>query len=64
MMLQITNYEFLCCKYPKASYIGSDFGGGISEHESDQLGFAIKPVYFDDEQGRHYFDAMPFEVLP
>ena len=60
-MLQITNYEFLCRAYPNASYIGSDLGGGISGQESDALKFAVKPVYFDDDQGRHYFDALPFE---
>ena len=63
-MLQITNYEFLCRAYPKAAFIGSDLGGGISGQESDALGFAVKPVYFDDDQGRHYFDALPFEVAP
>ena len=61
-MLQITNYKFMCRAYPKAFYIGSDLGGGISEQESEALEFAVKPVYFDDDRGRHYFDALPFEV--
>jgi hypothetical protein len=59
-MMQITNYKFLCDRYPNAAYIGSDFGGGIDGNESDALSFAVKPVYFDDEAGRHYFDALPF----
>lgn len=63
-MLKVTDYEFMRRAYPKAAYIGSDYGGGIGEDESDALGFAIKPVYFDDNEGRHYFDALPFEVQP
>ena len=59
-MLKIKDYAALCALYPEASFIASDFGGGISLDDDDTLRFSVKPVYFEDDEGRHYFDALPF----
>ena len=58
-MLKVKNYDFIRRTYPEAAFIVSDFGGGIGEAEDDALRFAVKPVYFEDEHGRHYFDLLP-----
>lgn len=58
-MLKIKDYPSLRRLYPEARFIASDLGGGIDMAEDDALGFAAVPVYFEDERGRHYFDAVP-----
>ena len=58
-MLKVKNYDFVRRTYPEAAFITSDFGGGIGEAEDDALRFAVKPAYFEDEHGRHYFDLLP-----
>ena len=58
-MLKIKDYPTLRRTYPDARFIASDLGGGIGMDEDDALHFAAVPVYFEDESGRHYFDAVP-----
>lgn len=59
-MLKVKGYDAMLGLYPEAAYIASDYGSGIGESEDDALRFAVKPVYFEDNTGRHYFDAIPF----
>ena len=59
-MLKVKDYDSMLALYPEASFIASDLGGGISSDDDDALRFSVKPVYFEDGEGRHYFDALPF----
>lgn len=59
-MLKVKDYNAIRGAYPEAAFIASDYGDGIGEAEADTLRFALKPVYFEDEHGRHYFDLLPF----
>lgn len=61
-MLKVKDYAFIQCRYPSAVFIASDFGDGISLDDAEALDFALKPVYFEDDAGRHYFDLMPFNA--
>jgi len=58
-MLKIKDYPALRRLYPEARFIASDLGCGIGCDDDDALNFAAVPVYFEDERGRHYFDAVP-----